>query len=71
MQRWRELTTATSLRRAELGAIERRLATALLGPIAGRLDGTLRLLIVPDGALHGLAFAALREMGIPDGSPAL
>ncbi len=61
VQRWRELTTATSLRRAELGAIERRLATALLGPIAGRLDGTLRLLIVPDGALHGLAFAALPD----------
>lgn len=61
VQRWRELTTSTSLRRGELGALERRLATALLGPIAGRLDGTLRLLIVPDGALHGLAFAALPD----------
>lgn len=59
VQRWRDLTTSTSLRRAELAGIERRLADALLGPVAGRLDAAQRLLVVPDGALHGLAFAAL------------
>ncbi len=61
VQRWLELTTSTSLGRTELQTIERRLSSGLLGPVADRLSGTRRLLIIPDGALHGLAFAALPD----------
>lgn len=61
VQRWLELTTATSVRRAELQAVEARLSASLLGPVAERLTGARRLLVVPDGALHGLAFAALPD----------
>lgn len=59
--RWRELTTATALGRGELAALERRLSDSLLSPVAGRLADARRLLVVPDGALHGLAFAALPD----------
>ncbi len=61
VERWRELTTSTALGRAELAALEGRLSDLLLAPVAGRLTGARRLLVVPDGALHGLAFAALPD----------
>jgi len=61
VRRWVELTTATALRRGELAALERRLAGWLLQPVAGRIAAAQRLLVVPDGPLHGLAFAALPD----------
>lgn len=48
---------------AEDGSAE-ELGRVLLGPVAGRLAGQ-RLLIVPDGALHYLPFAALPLAGEP------
>jgi len=59
--RWGELTAAAALGRTELAALEARLSERLLAPIAGRLSGARRLLVVPDGALHTLAFAALPD----------
>ena len=61
VQRWLALSTSTALGRAELRAIEERLSRLLLGPVASRLAGARRLLVVPDGALHALAFAALPD----------
>jgi len=54
------------LARRERAAIEARLSRTLLAPVAARLDAARRLLVVPDGALHSLSFAALpdpREAG--------
>jgi CHAT domain-containing protein len=65
IRRWRELTLDTALRRGELAALERRLGELLLGPVAAELATARRLLIVPDGPLHGLAFAALPDPGQP------
>jgi tetratricopeptide (TPR) repeat protein len=45
----------------------RRLGRTLLGPVAGEL-GTQRLLIVADGALHQLPFAALADPAAEDGA---
>ncbi len=56
---WRQLDPGARARDERLGA---RLSELLLGPLAGRL-GTRRLVIVPDGALHALPFAALPEPG--------
>ncbi len=61
VRRWVELTTATTLGRAELAGLERRLGDRLLSPVAGQLAKARRLLVVPDGALHALAFAALPD----------
>lgn len=45
----------------ELDRVSRVLYDALLGPVAGELRRATRLVIVPDGALHGLAFPALQR----------
>ena len=42
-------------------SLERRLGDRLLSPVAGQLAKARRLLVVPDGALHALAFAALPD----------
>ncbi|HSM51300.1 MAG TPA: CHAT domain-containing protein [Thermoanaerobaculia bacterium] len=65
IRRWAELVTSTSLRRGELRTVEERLSRALLGPVADRIARAERLLVVPDGPLHGLAFAALPLPGEP------
>lgn len=52
---------AGPLARRERAAVEARLSRTLLAPVAGRLDRARRLLVVPDGALHALAFAALPD----------
>ena len=47
----------------------RRLRAALLDPVLGMIPGSVtRLLVVPDGALHGIPFDALL---LPDGNPLL
>ena len=66
VRRWVELTTATTLGRAELAGLERRLGDRLLSPVAGQLAKARRLLVVPDGALHALAFAALPDPRDPE-----
>jgi len=40
-----------------------RLAAALLGPFADRVNAAARLVVVPDGAIAGLPFAVLRLPG--------
>lgn len=57
---WRQLDPGARALDERLGAT---LSELLLGPLAGRL-GTKRLVIVPDGALHALPFAALPEPGV-------
>jgi CHAT domain-containing protein len=64
--RWVELVSGSAPRRAELRTIERRLTSLLFEPVAGRLAKARRLLIVPDGALHALAFAALPDPRNPE-----
>ncbi|MGE0639654.1 MAG: CHAT domain-containing protein [Thermoanaerobaculia bacterium] len=66
VRRWSELVSGSTLRRAELGAVERRLSQLLLGPAATQLRSAARLLIIPDGAIHTLAFAALPDPQAPD-----
>lgn len=43
-----------------LAGAERRLYELLIGPVADRLDRRATLILVPDGILHRLPFAALR-----------
>ena len=45
---------------AQYGAAARELSTLILQPLAAQL-GQKRLVIVPDGALHGVSFAALPD----------
>lgn len=66
IERWAELVTGTRLRRGELAEIERRLATLLLAPVAAELSTARRLVVVPDGPLHALAFAALPDPRRPE-----
>ena len=44
----------------------RRLGEALLGPVRDLVSGAARVLIVPDGPLHDLPFAALSDPSAPD-----
>lgn len=53
----------------EFAAAARRLSDLLLAPVSGRLEAK-RLLIVADGALHLVPFAALPELGGEAGVPA-
>jgi CHAT domain-containing protein len=62
VERWVELTTAPR-ERAAVAAVTRSLSDALLGPAATHIRSARRLLVIPDGALHYLSFAALREPG--------
>ncbi|HKI02504.1 MAG TPA: CHAT domain-containing protein [Thermoanaerobaculia bacterium] len=48
-----------ALRQKRLQAASRDLYAALLGPVAERIAASERLLILPDGPLHALTFAAL------------
>src|SRR5215203_5218981 len=48
-----------ALRQKRLQAASRDLCAALLGPVAERIAASERLLILPDGPLHALTFAAL------------
>jgi len=59
--RLRTQIEGSSPRMAGLG---QELGDALLGPVAGRIERSERLLLVPDGPLHGLPFAALRGFGV-------
>ncbi len=45
----------------------RRLSERLLAPVAGRIERAERLLILADGPLHSLPFAALTDPGSIDG----
>ncbi len=62
-RRWSILETGTSEAADNGGSAE--LSRLLLGPIAARLTGQ-RLIVVPDGALHYLPFAALPRPGSVD-----
>ena len=46
-------------RRTQLQTLSRELYSELLGPVADRIAASERLLILPDGPLHALPFAAL------------
>lgn len=59
----------TLRRRLAATAAATDLGRLLLGPVAGRLERAERLLIVPDGALNLLPFAALVVPGGPAGEP--
>jgi CHAT domain-containing protein/tetratricopeptide (TPR) repeat protein len=53
-----------ALRQRRVQAASRELYTALLGPVTERIAASERLLILPDGPLHALPFAALvRDVG--------
>ncbi len=47
------------IRQRRIEAVSRELYTALLGPLSKRVAASERLLILPDGPLHVLPFAAL------------
>ncbi|NJL54255.1 CHAT domain-containing protein [bacterium] len=64
VQRFRRATTGPSSP-GSLQAATDPLSQLLLGPVADQLPGK-RLLIVPDGALHFLPFAALSDPNQPD-----
>ena len=60
--RFRELMEKPSvLQRAQLQALARRLADALLRPVAEPIRRADRILVVPDGPLHLVPFAALAD----------
>jgi len=52
-----------ALRQRQVEAVSRELYTALLRPVAERIAKSERLLILPDGPLHALPFAALLRDG--------
>jgi len=56
------------LRGAESRAAARELAREILGPVAARLGGTHRLIVVPMGALHAIPFQALPHPSRSDGT---
>jgi CHAT domain-containing protein len=63
-------TELKSLRRSELRNLSKDLYTLLVAPAADRVEGAQRLLIVADGPLYFLPFAALvRETGEEGGPP--
>jgi len=49
------------LQRKQLHVLARRLSDALLGPVSGPIGRADRLLVVPDGPLHLIPFAALSD----------
>lgn len=55
------------LRRRELDRLGRRLADVLLAPVKGAIARAARVLVVPDGPLHRLPFAALADPASPPG----
>lgn len=61
--RWVDLASAPR-ESAALRALSARLGATLLGPAADEIAEATRLLVIPDGPLHALAFAALPP---PDG----
>lgn len=64
VDRWGELA-ADRRPRAELRARSESLGALLLGPAASRIREASSLLIIPDGPLHSLPFAALPVAGEP------
>jgi CHAT domain-containing protein/tetratricopeptide (TPR) repeat protein len=66
--RFRELMSRPQvLQRAQLQALARRLGDTLLRPAAGAVGRAERLLVVPDGPLHLVPFAALADPTSPRG----
>jgi CHAT domain-containing protein/Flp pilus assembly protein TadD len=62
--RFRELLEEQStLQRRRLDSLAARLGQRLLHPVAARLRRAHRVLVLPDGPLHLLPFAALRDPG--------
>jgi CHAT domain-containing protein/Tfp pilus assembly protein PilF len=62
--RFRQLLQERSvLGRRPLRALSERLGAALLAPVAERIGRAERLLVVPDGPLHLIPFAALADPG--------
>jgi CHAT domain-containing protein len=63
--RFRELVARRRSPRLQGGvnALSDRLGRLLLGPVRARLERAGRVLVVPDGALHLLPFAALADPG--------
>jgi CHAT domain-containing protein len=57
-----------ALRQRQVEAVSRELYTALLKPVAERIAKSERLLILPDGPLHALPFAALIRDGADEES---
>jgi CHAT domain-containing protein/tetratricopeptide (TPR) repeat protein len=51
-----------------LRALSAELGRTLLGPVAERITRADRVLILPDGPLHLIPFAALADPAVPDGS---
>ncbi|HET9314135.1 MAG TPA: CHAT domain-containing tetratricopeptide repeat protein, partial [Vicinamibacteria bacterium] len=67
VRRFRDVLQArrTGVERAAVVAASRRLGDRLLGPVAERLGRAERLLVVPDGPLHVVPFAALQDPSRP------
>jgi CHAT domain-containing protein/Tfp pilus assembly protein PilF len=66
--RYYELITTTDARNTDLTEIASRLSQMLLGPVTSKL-GRKRLVIVADGALQYLPFAAFPEPGLRQQTP--
>ena len=64
----RLLQTVSPLGTEPLRALSGELGRALLGPVADRVARAERVLVLPDGPLHLIPFAALADPGAPDGS---
>ena len=64
----RLLQTVSPVGPEPMRALSAELGRALLGPVAERLDRAERVLVLPDGPLHLIPFAALGDPGAPDRS---
>lgn len=66
VERWAARVTGTG-GEAELRARSARLSERLLAPAAERIRRAENLIVLPDGPLHGLSFAALPAPSDPEG----
>jgi CHAT domain-containing protein/tetratricopeptide (TPR) repeat protein len=62
---FRDLLQKGALQRNRLQLVSRQLGRTLLGPVADRIARAERLLVVADGPLHLIPFAALGDPGFP------